>query len=109
MTKKKRSYDPQAPVRRQMLDEAVDTILGTIEELFTGQNQILDTLKKHTDILESHTGILKNHTDTLKNHSDMLEKHTARLDEIATDVSVIKHQLNDIKVDTPIEDHAFAS
>lgn len=111
MTKKKRSYDPQAPVRRQMLDEAVDTILGTMEELFTGQNQILDTLKKHTDILENHTSILKNHTDILKNHTDILEKHTARLDEIATKVDTLtlsEHKNLEKRV-IRLEDHAFAS
>lgn len=70
MTKKKRSYDPQAPVRRQTLDEAVDTILSTMQSLFDDQKQILD----------AHTGILND--------------HTKRLSKIETEVAHI-HRLED--------------
>lgn len=99
MTKKKRFYDPQAPVRRHTLDEAVDIILSTMQSLFDDQKQILD----------AHTGILND--------------HTKRLSKIETEVSHIHRQVTDLKVDTPtlsehknlekrvirLEDHAFAS
>jgi hypothetical protein len=56
-----------------------------------------EVLSGHTKTLDSHTKILETHTELLEKHTQTFDLHTEMIGGLATDVEVIKADIEFIK------------